>query len=376
MLKKVQRRDKHMKPRIFVSSTFYDLKYMRDDLSNYIKAHDFEPIMFEDGDIGYTPGKHLDESCYETMKSADMVILIIGGNYGSPASGENKDDFKEYLSVTRKEFKTAVDEAIPVFVFIDASVYAEYGIYEENTNEIESGDCIIKFRATKDINVFRFIRDIKAVGDISITEFKKSGEIKNFLGKQWSDMFKLYLKSLRKNASTLRVHDSIERLNTMVKQMEVMVNGLGKNVLKDESAEFDRILMQQRQIKAQEIARRISNYLTCNFSTKNRKHNVTVLVESYRDLLKNMKEEKLDLSVPDDLKIFKKFISNLSDNGIGVSCIVNSLMELDELLKEFCKSDEIRDEVINNLMKSQYYDNLSKRENEVTVNEIETPKEM
>ena len=76
------------------------------------------------------------------------------------------------------------------------------------------------------------------------------------------------------------------------------------------------------------------------------------------------------------MKIFKKFISNLSDNGIGVSCIVNSLMELDELLKEFCKSDEIRDEVINNLMKSQYYDNLSKRENEVTVNEIETPKEM
>ena len=77
--------------------------------------------------------------------------------------------------------------------------------------------------------------------------------------------------------------------------MEVMVNGLGKNVLKDESDEFDRILMQQRQIKAQEIARRISNYLTCNFSKKNRKHNVTVLVESYRDLLKNMKEEKLEL---------------------------------------------------------------------------------
>lgn len=38
-----------MKPRIFVSSTFYDLKYMRDDLANFIRAHDFEPIMFEEG---------------------------------------------------------------------------------------------------------------------------------------------------------------------------------------------------------------------------------------------------------------------------------------------------------------------------------------
>ena len=53
-----------MKPRIFVSSTFYDLKYVREDLSNFIKAHDFEPIMFEDGDIGYTPGQALDGACY------------------------------------------------------------------------------------------------------------------------------------------------------------------------------------------------------------------------------------------------------------------------------------------------------------------------
>ena len=375
MLKKAQRRDKHMKPRIFVSSTFYDLKYMRDDLSNFIRAHDFEPIMFEEGDVGYTPGKGLDESCYETMKTADMVVLIIGGNYGSPASGENKDGIEEYLSVTRKEFITAVKASIPAYVFIDASVYAEYGIYEENMQNIEEKKCEIRFKATKDINVFRFIKSIKTIGNISITEFKKSGEIKSFLGKQWADMFKTYLKSLRENKDTLQVQDAIARLNTMMQQMEVMVNGLGKNVLKDESDEFDRILMQQRQIKAQEIARRISNYLTCNFSNKNRKHNVTVLVESYRDLLKNMKEEKLDLSVADDLKIFKKFISNLSDNGIGVSCIVNSLMELDELLKEFCKSDKIKDEVINNLMKSQYYDKLCKRENEVTVNEIETPEE-
>lgn len=364
-----------MKPRIFVSSTFYDLKYMRDDLANFIRAHDFEPIMFEEGDVGYTPGKGLDESCYETMKTADMVVLIIGGNYGSPASGENKDGIEEYLSVTRKEFITAVKASIPAYVFIDASVYAEYGIYEENMQNIEEKKCEIRFKATKDINVFRFIKSIKTIGNISITEFKKSGEIKSFLGKQWADMFKTYLKSLRENKDTLQVQDAIARLNTMMQQMEVMVNGLGKNVLKDESTEFDRIIMQQRQIKAREIARRMSNYLTCNFSTKSKKHNVTVLVESYRELLKNMKEEKLDLSVPDDLKIFKEFISNLSDNGIGVSCIVNSLMELDELLKEFCTSDEIRDEVINNLMKSQYYDNLSKRENEVNVNEIETSEE-
>lgn len=67
-----------MKPRIFVSSTFYDLKYIREELENYIKAHDFEPILFENGDVGYTPNMSLDESCYRAISISDMAILIIG----------------------------------------------------------------------------------------------------------------------------------------------------------------------------------------------------------------------------------------------------------------------------------------------------------
>ena len=150
---------KDMKPRIFVSSTFYDLKYIREDLSNFIKAHDFEPVMFEDGDIGYTPGQPLDMSCYETMRSADMVLLIIGGNYGSPATGEVKDEFKEYISVTRNEFKSAVNEGVPLYVFIDDKVYVEYGVYEENCEEIAEymGKCrsTISFQRKKSLQKLR-----------------------------------------------------------------------------------------------------------------------------------------------------------------------------------------------------------------------------
>ena len=83
-----------MKPRIFISSTFYDLKYIREDLANFVRSYGYEPILFEDSDIGYTPGKTLDSSCYESMRNSDMVILIIGGEYGSAASGEKKDRFK------------------------------------------------------------------------------------------------------------------------------------------------------------------------------------------------------------------------------------------------------------------------------------------
>lgn len=163
--------------------------------------------MFEDGDIGYTPGKELDFSCYEAMKSADMVLLIIGGEYGSAATGEKADKFEEYISVTRNEFRSAVKTGIPVFVFVETNVYAEYGVYEVNYSSIEEKGIPIEFKATKNINVFRFIKEIRAINDKPIQEFRRSAEIKSFLSKQWSDMFKNYLSLLRNNEENVSLQN-------------------------------------------------------------------------------------------------------------------------------------------------------------------------
>ncbi len=220
-----------MKPRVFISSTFYDLRYIREDLANFIKVHDFESILFEDGDIGYTPGKKLDDSCYEQMKTADMVILIIGGNYGSAASDEKEDKFIEYMSITRREFQTAINESIPIFVFIESHVYSEYEIYEMNYDNIENKHQEIIFGSTKNINVFRFIREIKGIGKISITEFKKTVEIKEFLSKQWSDMFKNYLGILKKNGPDKKLISDVGEMNELIKRMDIMLDGIGKKVL-------------------------------------------------------------------------------------------------------------------------------------------------
>ena len=220
-----------MKPRIFVSSTFYDLQYIREDLSNFIRTHDFEPIMFEDGDIGYTPGKALDKSCYETMKSSDMVVLIIGGLYGSPATGEKKDEFIEYISVTRNEFRTAVETGIPIFVFIDTKVFSEYAVYEMNMKAIEEGKMAIKFSATKDINIFRFIKEIKGIADIAIVEFSKLVQIKDFLSKQWSDMFKKYLDILKEQMSDKKLENAVDEMKLLINRMDTMLDGIGQKVL-------------------------------------------------------------------------------------------------------------------------------------------------
>lgn len=186
-----------MKPRIFISSTFYDLKYIREDLANFVNSYNYEPILFEDGDIGYTPGRSLDKSCYETMKNSDMVILVIGGEYGSAADGEKADGFDEYISITRNEFRTAVSSGIPIFAMIDRKVMAEFKVYEANFDAIEKKRQIVNFAVTKNINVFRFVSEIRGIIKIPIQEFDRAEDIKQFIGKQWADMFKSYLNELK-----------------------------------------------------------------------------------------------------------------------------------------------------------------------------------
>ncbi len=235
-----------MKPRIFVSSTFYDLKYIREDLSNFIRSYGYEPVLFEDGDIGYTPGKNLDTSCYESMKNSDMVILIIGGEYGSAASGEDKDEFKEYLSVTRNEFRTGVESGIPIFVMIDKKVMAEYGVYDANYESIEKENKVVAFPTTKNINVFRFIKEIKGIVTLPIQEFEKSSDIKGFISKQWADMFKNYLSSLRNEKEDRKIESSVNEMKALIQKMDIMLDSVGKNVLsKDNPKEYESVVNQQ-----------------------------------------------------------------------------------------------------------------------------------
>jgi hypothetical protein len=106
------------KPRIFVSSTYYDLKYIRADLEMFISNYGFEPILFERGQIAYDHQKPLDLSCYKEVKSCQMLILIIGGRYGSPSSkpipkGQDDPFFEWYNSITREEYLTAISIILP-----------------------------------------------------------------------------------------------------------------------------------------------------------------------------------------------------------------------------------------------------------------------
>src|ERR1700683_3343778 len=117
------------RPKVFVSSTYYDLRYIRASLEIFIESLGFDAILSEKGDIAYTSDRPLDESCYREVENADIFTLILGGRYGSEVSSGSKkpkDFFDRYESITKKEYSSAIDKDIPVYILIEKAVYAEY----------------------------------------------------------------------------------------------------------------------------------------------------------------------------------------------------------------------------------------------------------
>lgn len=342
-----------MKPRIFVSSTFYDLKNIREDLSNFIKAHDFEPIMFEDGDIGYTPGKPLDESCYDAMRSADMVVLIIGGIYGSPATGE-KDDFNNYVSVTRNEFETAVSHAIPVYCFIDSKVHSEYGVYETNLKQIEEKNQKINFKVTKNINVFRFIREIKNFGTIPILDFDKSTDIKDYLSKQWADMFKNYLKLLKENKQIGQLQVMMVNIQSLIEQMNVMVNGVGKKVLGDEQDDYKKVVAEQEEIRIKEICMKLCKYVTLDYygqetTSEIRRKYVNTFLDELSFFFDNSKDS---LGYVND---YNRLETNLSEKGLKICLFHSDILNRNNEIYQYIMDKDKKEILVTTLSTEPYF---------------------
>ena len=225
------------RPRVFISSTFYDLRQIRVELDKFIESLGYEPVRNEEGDIPYGKEDALQSYCYKEIENVDILVSIIGSRYGSVATTEKSQEY----SISQMELKTALAENKQVFVFIDKNVATEYETYSLN-----KGNSDIKYKYVDNPNIYKFIEEIKSLpNNNNIKEFETADDITSYLKEQFAGLFKQFIidskrvkeayviKDIEKTAKTLRElvdylkvenHDKDEALGKIININHPLVN--------------------------------------------------------------------------------------------------------------------------------------------------------
>lgn len=209
-------------PRIFVSSTFYDLKYIRENIRYFIRTIGYEPMLSEDGDVYYNPKKHTHDSCISEVTSCQMFILIVGGRFG----GKFKDTEK---SITNNEYLEAVKAKIPVFALVETSVHGEHHVYNENlkTGGVKVAN-VIKYPSVDNVKIFEFIDEVRKNSiNNAIVPFRDFSDIELYLKKQWAGMmFNFLTEAIEED----RVSDTLSALTSVSAKIEILTKQILNSV--------------------------------------------------------------------------------------------------------------------------------------------------
>ena len=183
------------RPRVFISSTYYDLKIVRADLERYIKDHGFDPVLNERGQIPYGSDENLEEYCYKEIEHCDILVSIIGGRRGSSSS-------QDPYSISQKELKTAIDLGRPVYIFVEKSVLAEYRTYENNK------ESDINYVAVDDKSIYQFMDEVFSLPlNNQVAPFETSSDITKYLQEQWSGLFQRLLRDASRQKEVMLLDD-------------------------------------------------------------------------------------------------------------------------------------------------------------------------
>jgi hypothetical protein len=195
------------KPRVFVSSTFFDLRQIRENLERMIRDLGYEPILNETGGVPYKATEALEASAYREVETSDIIVSVIGGRYGTEAITSPG------FSISQEELKHAVERGIQVFIFIDRNVDAEYSTYARNKG------AKIEYAHVDDKRVYEFIETIKALPrNNAIATFATSSDIIDILKAQWAGLFQRFLQEQQRRAE-LKVLDEMKSVSQTLKDL-------------------------------------------------------------------------------------------------------------------------------------------------------------
>lgn len=196
------------KPRIFISSTFYDLWQVREDLERFIRELGYEAVRHETGNIPYGKEQPLESYVYREVDLCDILVTIIGGKFGTESHNE------QGYSITQKEIKRALERGIQVFIFIEQNVHSEYSTFKLNKDNKK-----VKYQYVDDTKVYEFIDSLYQLPKNNpITPFQTSADIVNYLKSQWAGLFQRFLQEQMRIAE-FKTLEEMKNISNTLKQL-------------------------------------------------------------------------------------------------------------------------------------------------------------
>ena len=196
------------KPRVFVSSTFYDLRQVREDLHRFISGMGYEAVLHEAGDIAYGKDSPPEGYLNREIEMCDILVCVIGGRYGTESQEQPGS------SITQLELNAAIENQVQVFIFVEQGVYSEYGTY--SINKETPG---IKYRSVDDIRVYEFIDSVSNLPKNNpIAPFQTASDIVEYLRNQWAGLFQRFLQG-QKRIEEIKALDEMKSVAGTLQQL-------------------------------------------------------------------------------------------------------------------------------------------------------------
>lgn len=195
------------KPRVFISSTFYDLRYVREDLERFVLELGYEPVRYEAGGIPYSAKASLEESAYREVAFCDIIVCVIGGRYGT-------DSATREGSITQNELNEALTKGVQVYIFVEQNVLTELETFQLNKENKKT-----RYRYVDNVKVFEFMEKIYELPQNNpISAFQTSSDISTYLKAQWAGLFQRFLQE-EKRLSEIRVLDEMKSVSSTLQQL-------------------------------------------------------------------------------------------------------------------------------------------------------------
>ena len=182
-----------------VSSAFYDLRQIRDDLRQFIEDLGYRPLLSEHPSFPINPDATIIENSRRRVEQdADVLVLVIGGRYGSIDATAN-------TSVTNLEYTSARHKRIPVYVFIDTQVLALLPLWKRN----KAADFSKQVDSPR---LFEFIEHVRTIDAVWMNEFRSACDITDALRTQFAYQQQAGLR-LQRQALGLADQDWLDTLH-------------------------------------------------------------------------------------------------------------------------------------------------------------------